>query len=208
MSKYIFTSAPESKGTRVLIYDKSQDVFYTAPRSVATPPLNMQPNRLDRIYDCLIVMVWLLFFLSAWLLDVYIWKYISNKYIYCLLSCAILFWGNTIARKSRIVCPLWRCSIDDKQMFFSVAENLQTAEQRQKYFSSFNPIRTLFIQLSSMLAFVGIYFCMVLISPLYPTMLYMSLFVAFCIPLLAQMSIATYKDKGQEYFWNTFGRKK
>lgn len=62
MSKYIFTSAPESKGTRILIYDKSQDVFYTAPRSVATPPLNMQPNRLDRIYDCLIVMVWLLFF--------------------------------------------------------------------------------------------------------------------------------------------------
>lgn len=207
MSNYIFTTTPGSKGAYLLIYDREKDVFYTAPRHIATIPPNMQRTEKENKKTLLIFSAWIIFFAFAWLSNDFVSVYLGNRYVYGVILCALLCLGDKMAQGEGAVVPLSQGSIEGQERYFTIAPNLQTTEQRQKYLAPFNPIRCLLVQTFSLGAFGAAFLGSIMMSRFSKGVLCGSLFLAFCFPLFVKVSMTTYKDEGRKYLWERFGKR-
>lgn len=206
MSKYAVISDPKSKGQRILIYDKEQDVFYTAPRSIFV--LYNITN--DRRAVTGLMLLFLISYPFGLLCDAFINKYLWSGYLYFAILLVTIFFSAkyifSFLKSSQNVPSL----IGQNKKYFTVTENLQTGEQRRTYLASIGNARLILISLPLFLVAMICVICysIELIFHYSTFVLCITLFMAGGGTFMVSFLVNACRDESRQYLWKKFVRKK
>lgn len=201
MEDYALIVDPQSKGTKILLYDKKQDIFYTAPIKVFPPP--------EHVSRWMILLMLTALFLGV-LCNAFVYFGWWNRYLFIsiLVINALLSYLYTQKhlQLTRTMVPL-ACQNTEA---FTIVQNLQTAEQRRSYLK---PIGSLFLGLKSFPILLLMIFCILseTVKQIYHYNAIINCMLLILISgsmMLTTMGISTFLDNNRRYLWKKFVRKK
>lgn len=201
MEDYALIVDPQSKGTKILLYDKKQDVFYNAPIKVFSPP--------EYINRWMILLMLTSLFLGL-LCNVFMYFGWWNTYLFIsiLVINALISYIST-QKYLQLTRKMGSLACQNTEVF-TIVQNLQTAEQRRLYLK---PIGSLFLGLKSFPTLLLMIFCILFGTVMqiyqYDTRInYMLLILISGSMMLTTMGISTFLDNNRRYLWKKFVRKK
>lgn len=201
MEDYALIVDPKSKGTKILLYDKKQDVFYTAPIKVFSPP--------EYVNRWMILLMLTSLFLGL-LCNLFIYFGWWNRYLFIsiLVINALISYIST-QKYLQLTRKMGSLACQNTEAF-TIVQNLQTAEQRRSYL---RPIGSLFLGLKSFPTLLLMMFCILseTVKQIYHYNAIINCMLLILISgsmMLTTMGINTFLDNNRRYLWKKFVRKK